>query len=166
MVREHKDYFQNIRKMWKIVKNIKSKFCVQKLLSYNISLYVQITNVSYNYLTIYIFFGGGVNVAFKHLRSYHDGACFLQWYFDQCAATQKCHAADTGHDTPPRHSIDTGPTCRCAIHWCGMSHWNTQLPILMSWVRPDREILPWPSTHTSKRSTLWCCYGGSQSEAQ
>ena len=64
---------------------------------------------------------------------------------------------DTGHDTPPRHSIqtqdmtphhvtvyrhrtwhpipsqytDTAPTCRCAIHWCGTSHWNTQLPILM-----------------------------------
>ena len=30
---------------------------------------------------------------------------YLQWYFDQCAATQKCHAADTGYDTPPRHSI-------------------------------------------------------------
>ena len=25
----------------------------------------------------------------------------------QCAATQECHAADTGHDTPPRHSIQT-----------------------------------------------------------
>ena len=47
----------------------------------------------------------GFNVALKHLRSYHDGACL--WYFDQCAATQKCHAADTGHDTPPRHSIQT-----------------------------------------------------------
>ena len=21
--------------------------------------------------------------------------------FDQCGATQECHAADTGHDTPP-----------------------------------------------------------------
>ena len=36
----------------------------------------------------------GFNVALKHLRSYH---------FDQCAATQKCHATDTGHDTPTRH---------------------------------------------------------------
>ena len=27
--------------------------------------------------------------------------------FDQCAATQECHAADTGHDTPPRHCIQT-----------------------------------------------------------
>ena len=44
--------------------------------------------------------------------------------------------------------------------------WNTQLPISMSWVRPDREILPLPSTHTSECSTLWCCYSGSQSKAQ
>ena len=37
----------------------------------------------------------GFNVAFNHLRSYHDGAGLLQWYFGQCAATHKCHAADT-----------------------------------------------------------------------
>ena len=70
----------------------------------------------------------------------------------------------TPHPTPSQYT-DTGPTCRCAIHWCGTSHWNTQLPILMSWVRPDREILPRPSTHTSERST-WCCHGGQQLEAQ
>ena len=33
-------------------------------------------------------------------------------------------------------------------------HWNKQLPILMSWVRPDREILPRLSTNTSERSSL------------
>ena len=60
---------------------------------------------------------------------------------------------------------DMGPTCRCAIHWCGTSHCNTQLPILMSWVRPDREILPRPSTHTSESWALWNWYGGSQSKA-
>ena len=27
--------------------------------------------------------------------------------FDQCAATQECHATDTGHDTPPNQSIQT-----------------------------------------------------------
>ena len=47
------------------------------------------------------------NVAFKYLTSYLDDPCLQQWYFDQCAATQECHAADTGHDTPPRHSIQT-----------------------------------------------------------
>ena len=36
----------------------------------------------------------------------------------------------------------------------------------MSWVRPDWEILPRPTTHTSEHLTLPCCYGGSQSEAQ
>ena len=49
----------------------------------------------------------GFNVAFKHLKSYRDGACLKQWYFDQCAPTQECHADDTGHDTSPRHSIQT-----------------------------------------------------------
>ena len=49
----------------------------------------------------------GFNVTFKHLRSYCNGACLYQWYFDQFPAIQECHAADTGHDTPPRHSIQT-----------------------------------------------------------
>ena len=73
--------------------------------------------------------------------------------------TQECYAADTRHDTPSRHSIQ-------AQGQCGTSHWNTQLLFLMSWVRPDREILPRPSTDTSNHSTLWCCYGGSQSDAR
>ena len=52
-----------------------------------------------------------------------------------------------------------GPICRCAVHKCGTSQWNTQLPILMSWVRPAREILPRSSTrahahtHTSEHPT-------------
>ena len=83
------------------------------------------------------------------------------------AATQEYHATNTGHDTPPGHSTqDSRPICGCAIHWWGMSHWNTYLPILMSWVRPNREILPKPSTHTSECWNLWCWYGDSQSEAR
>ena len=61
------------------------------------------------------------------------------------------------HPTPSQYT-DTGSTCRCAINLCGTLHWNTQ-PISMSWVRPDWEILPRSSTHTSERSTLWCFYG-------
>ena len=49
----------------------------------------------------------GFNVAFKHLRAYRNDACLSQWYYDQCAAKQKYHAADTGHDIPPRNSIQT-----------------------------------------------------------
>ena len=49
----------------------------------------------------------GFNVSFKHLRSYRNDAYLQQCYFDQCAATQECHAANTGHDTPSRHSIQT-----------------------------------------------------------
>ena len=33
-------------------------------------------------------------------------------------------------------------TCRCAFHLCGKSHWYTQLPFWVSWVKPDWEILP------------------------
>ena len=70
----------------------------------------------------------------------------------------------TSHlDTVYRHR-DELSLCYC--HWCGMSHSNTQLPILMSCIRPDQEILPRPSPHTSQSSTLWCWYhgyGGSQS---
>ena len=44
---------------------------------------------------------------FKHLRSYRDGSYLKLWCFDECAATQKSHAADTKHDTPPCHSIQT-----------------------------------------------------------
>ena len=64
-----------------------------------------------------------------------------------------CRRHRTWHPTPSQYT-DTGPTCRCAIHWCVTSHWNTQLPILMFWVRPDQEILLQPPIHTSKHSTL------------
>ena len=40
------------------------------------------------------------------------------------------------HATPSQNT-DTGPTCRWAFRWCWTSHRNTQLPILMSWVRPS-----------------------------
>ena len=33
---------------------------------------------------------------------------------DQCVATHKCHAADTRHGAPPRHSIHTRP-CVCLL---------------------------------------------------
>ena len=79
-----------------------------------------------------------------------------------CHTGMPCQSHRTWHPTPSQYT-DTGPTCRCATHWCGTSHWNTKLPILMSCVRPNREILPQPSTHTSEHSTL--CYGGSQLEA-
>ena len=30
-----------------------------------------------------------------------------------------------------------------------IAHWHKQLPILMSWVRPNLEILPQPSTNAA-----------------
>ena len=56
------------------------------------------------HVTLFSLFG--FNVAFKHLRSYYNDPC-LPWCFDQCAATQECHATDTGHVIPPRHSIQS-----------------------------------------------------------
>ena len=105
----------------------------------------------------------GFNVAFKHLRSQCLLVAVVLWPMC-CHTGMSCRRHRTRHPTPTRYT-DTGPTCRCAILWCGTPHWNTQLLILMFWVRPDREILPWLSTHTSESSTL-CCHGGSQSEVQ
>ena len=85
---------------------------------------------------------------FKHLRSYRDGGNWLVVIWPMCCHTgMSCCRHWTWHLTPSQYT-DTGQTCR-AIHWCGLLHWNTQLPILMSQVRPDREILPQPSTHSS-----------------
>ena len=53
----------------------------------------------------------GFNVAFKHLRSYCDGAYLL--VVAVATATQKCLGTDRGYDTPSRHSIQTH--CRPVI---------------------------------------------------
>ena len=91
----------------------------------------------------------------ERLRSCHDGAFLKQWFTDQCAATQEYEDSDTGHNTPSRHSIQTpGPTWCCGIHWCGTSLWDKELLLLMSWVIPNREILPRPSTYTPANAQL------------
>ena len=38
-----------------------------------------------------------------------------------CHTRIPCHRYRTWHPTPSQYT-DTGPTCRCAIHWCGTSH--------------------------------------------
>ena len=69
----------------------------------------------------------------------------------------------TWHPTPSQYT-DTRPTYHCDIYplanamWCpvancyGTSHCITQLPTLMSWVRPNRGIFSRPSTHTREGS--------------
>ena len=51
------------------------------------------------------------------------GHVATQCYFDQCAATQECHAADTGHETHPvtvyRHGAD--------LSLCYPLMWNVTL---------------------------------------
>ena len=65
-----------------------------------------------------------------------------------CHTEMPCRRHRTRHPTSSQYT-DTGLTCRCAIHWCGTSHWNTQLPILMSWTRPGN---PSPIFHTHQRT--------------
>ena len=54
---------------------------------------------------------------FNNLRSCFDSSCLSQWYhrirlywwwyFDLCAATLECNAADTGNNTPSRLNLQT-----------------------------------------------------------
>ena len=81
-----------------------------------------------------------------------------------CHTGMPCPRHRTWHPTPWQKT-DKGLTYHYANHWCGTSHWNTQLSILMSWVRPDREILP-NLPNTPAKAQLWCCYGGRKSEAR
>ena len=70
---------------------------------------------------------------------------------------------NTGHDIQPRVNRQRADPSLCYPS----SHCNTQLPILMPWVRPDQEILPPPSTHTPANPQLYYAVcGGIQSEAQ
>ena len=101
----------------------------------------------------------GFNVTFRH-HEVISRRCLLVaavlrpiW----CHRGMPCCRHRTWYPTLSQYT-DTGQICRCAIHWCETSHWNTQLPISMSWVRPDRKILPPSSTNISQHSILWCCY--------
>ena len=49
----------------------------------------------------------GFNVAFKHLSHVATLPTCSNGTSTKSASTHECHAADTGHDTPPRHSIQT-----------------------------------------------------------
>ena len=74
-----------------------------------------------------------------------------------CHIGMSCHRHRTWHPTPS-HYTDTGPTCRCAIHWCVTPHWNKQLPILMTWVWTNRDTFPQSSTHKANARNIlsWC----------
>ena len=83
-----------------------------------------------------------------------------------CHTEMPCRRHRTWHPTPSQYRHRA--TCRCAIHWCGTSHWNTQLPILMSWVRPNWEKSS-PTFHTLQRMLnlmlLWWLTVGSSVES-
>ena len=92
-----------------------------------------------------------------YLRSYHYGACLLQCYFDKCIVNVlQYHAADTGHDTPSCHNIETRDTsCHCLSigveHHTGihnhpfLSHTGIHNPPL--WSDSTKKSFLEPSTH-------------------
>ena len=67
-----------------------------------------------------------------------------------CHTGTPCRRYRTWHPTPSQYT-DTGPICRCAIHWCGTSHWNTQPPIFShtQWVSVTLAIRLRPSSLSS-----------------
>ena len=147
-------YCRCVRILWKSCRCYETARTVWKTPSFTIWMSALCTPISslpigYRFVRFCLL---GFNIAFKHLMlpaSAMLPACssdILNNVLPRCR-----HG--TWHPTLSQYT-DTGPTCRCAIHWCAMSHWNTQLPILIPWVRPDREILLRLSTHTSECSTL------------
>ena len=102
----------------------------------------------------------GFNVALKHLRSLL--VAVVLW--PKCCHTEMpCRRHRTRHPTPSQYT-DTGPTFRCAIHWYGTSHWNTQLLIfVLGETRPGN---PSPTFHTHQRTlnlmlSWWSTVGSS-----
>ena len=71
----------------------------QKALSDKISFYNKIEEIN---LSIWL-------VCLGFYISFQSGVISQQWqwHIDHCAATLECHAADTGHDTQPCHSVQT-----------------------------------------------------------
>ena len=81
----------------------------------------------------------GFNVACKHLRSYRDGAL--------TNLLPHRNAMPQTRDMAPHPSqyTDTGPTCRCAIQWCGTSQLPTERGMKISRkYRTNRVLNPGP----------------------
>ena len=51
-----------------------------------------------------------------------------------------------------------GPNLSFFVDWCWKFHWKLQIPTLMSWIKPDHEILSRPSTHKANNPFQWYCY--------
>ena len=75
-----------------------------------------------------------------------------------CHTGMPCSKHKAWHPTLSQYT-DTGPTCHCAIHWCGTSHWKYPFWCLGS--DPTGKSFP-DLPHTPAYAQL---YDGSQLEA-
>ena len=112
----------------------------------------------------------GFNVAFKTSevisRRYLLVAVVL---WPMCCHTgMPCRRHRTRHPTPSQYT-DTGPTCRCAIHWCETSHWNTAIYTHFNVLGETRPVNRSPTFHTHQRThnlmLLWWLSVGSSIES-
>ena len=67
-----------------------------------------------------------------------------------CQTGMSCRGQKTWHPIPSQYT-DTGSTCRCAIHLCGTSHWNTQLSNFYV-LGQTRSENPSPTFHIHQRT--------------
>ena len=89
-----------------------------------------------------------------------------QCYFEQCAATQECHSADTGHDAPPLHSIQTHCRPVIVLFIDVERHTGIQNASFYS-LGSDPIGYSFPDLpHTLECSTFKCWYCSCQSEAR
>ena len=70
-------------------------------------------------------------------------ACLKQWYFEHLAVTPESHDADTGRDTPCRHSIQIETV---ETQMCYPLMWNVTLDATITHFSV-LYIFPRPSTH-------------------
>ena len=97
----------------------------------------------------FFFYLLGFNVAFKHLRSYRDGAYTCSsGILTNVLPHRNAMQQTQGMTPPPRHSIQTQdrPVVVLSVG-VELAYTTTHLNILV-------RILPLPSAHISERSTL------------
>ena len=101
------------------------------------------TIIDYVNCIYFLFFVGSL----QHLRSYRKGAWSYQWYLTNVLPYRNTMPQIQNITPTASQYTETELACSFAIHWCGSSHWNTQLPILMS-DQIEESFLDWHTQRT------------------